>query len=735
MATISQRISLDGAEQVKKQLAEIGDAGEKSVTQIQTAADKSDVFSKLAESAAKLSDAIAPLSAAIAKLTEATGGAAESAQKFGEVVDATAEGLTKLADEGSKAAEAIKAIDDASQKANENVTKSAETADKSSTSHVGLALAAVKAGAAVVSVGQAATATAAAVEGAAAATTTAGASIIGATAAVGTFAIALGSVLAGAIGAVVAGLATVSAAVEKATNEYEQLNHTLLVLSQTTATSFESLQLGTAALEQIGIKTETARNAVVKLDETLKGLDPGEKLKASADAVLQAEKAMLEAQLAAAGLRDNWREAVIAGQRLAFVNQQLADGLTEQGRADKAVGDASKELATAQANQLEKIIPLIKQIEEGQKGITFDEATTAATKIDALNARLKQVKDTTGDARQEFLKIIANIASLKDAIAFGATVGFSADDVDRIRRFGGEASKIPDLFQRISESGALIGPAVSQSLDEMRTSTQNVENAWTRLMATFDTTVFTRIDAAISTTLNNIAAMVLNATAAVFEAVNTAFDQIGTLLAHSVEGWGLIFSSLGSMIESAFSGIWDSLTSGASAAINMVSGLIDRLIAKLNAAWETLKNIVGLGGSPATGGGGSGFAAGGLLGGSGSGTSDSNLAWVSRGEYITPARAVAQPGVLAFLEALRRSGGNLAAVLDGMGRFALGGLVRTPIAIPAFAGGGMNHVTIQFPGLPEITGLRASSGVVDELRHAAALAQVRSGGRKPSRYS
>jgi uncharacterized protein YoxC len=130
-------------------------------------------------------------------------------------------------------------------------------------------------------------------------------------------------------------------------------------------------------------------------------------------------------------------------------------------------------------------------------------------------------------------------------------------------------------------------------------------------------------------------------------------------------------------------------------------------------------------------------ASGGLLGGRGTGTSDSNLAWVSRGEHIMPARAVSQPGVLAFLEALRRSGGSLRDVLDGMGRFALGGSVGPrPLSIPAFAGGGgMSNVTIQFPGLPEITGLRASSGVVDELRKAAALAQVRSGGRKPSRYS
>ena len=131
------------------------------------------------------------------------------------------------------------------------------------------------------------------------------------------------------------------------------------------------------------------------------------------------------------------------------------------------------------------------------------------------------------------------------------------------------------------------------------------------------------------------------------------------------------------------------------------------------------------------------MARGGLLGGRGSGTSDSNLAWLSRGEHIMPARAVAQPGVLEFLELLRRSGGNLRGVLDGMGHFALGGMV--PRAIPAFAAGGlaggMSNVTIQFPGLPAIGGLRASSAVVDELRKAAVLAQVRSGGRKPSRYT
>lgn len=178
----------------------------------------------------------------------------------------------------------------------------------------------------------------------------------------------------------------------------------------------------------------------------------------------------------------------------------------------------------------------------------------------------------------------------------------------------------------------------------------------------------------------------------------------------------------------------------------------DAALSALNPIWSALKAILnlielvkqGLGkaremqapGAPLPAPGGTPMARGGLLGGVGTGTSDSNLAWLSRGEYITPARAVAQPGVLSFLEALRRSGGNLRSVLDGMGRFALGGMVPRMQAFAAGGlAGGMSNVTIQFPGLPAIGGLRASSDVVEQLHRAAALAQVRSGGRKPSRYS
>lgn len=195
-------------------------------------------------------------------------------------------------------------------------------------------------------------------------------------------------------------------------------------------------------------------------------------------------------------------------------------------------------------------------------------------------------------------------------------------------------------------------------------------------------------------------------------------------------------------IVDTFTSIGASLTSGIDQATAAITALVTTPIGGawqwIVDAWNAMLQKLGFGGgssaAPADGGD-SGFVGGGLLGGRGSGTSDSNLAWVSRGEHIMPAAAVRQPGVLAFLEALRHSGGNLRDILDGMGRFALGGLVAPTLSLPAFAGGGMNNVTINFPGLPEITGLRASSAVVDELRKAAAMAQVRSGGRKPSRYS
>jgi hypothetical protein len=74
-------------------------------------------------------------------------------------------------------------------------------------------------------------------------------------------------------------------------------------------------------------------------------------------------------------------------------------------------------------------------------------------------------------------------------------------------------------------------------------------------------------------------------------------------------------------------------------------------------------------------------AVGGLLGGLGTGTSDSNLAWFSRGEYLVRAAVVKEPGVLSHLEQLNRRGARALVQIPQLAsaplpRFAEGGLIE-----------------------------------------------------------
>jgi hypothetical protein len=471
----------------------------------------------------------------------------------------------------------------------------------------------------------------------------------------------------------------------------------------------------------------------------------------------QAELGLSEARKKAAESLLQTQEAQMRVDETRIKQQSELDKLGKPTTTDDAAA------AKARANNLVEIVELIQQIEAGQKKITFEPLVTAQTKIDAVKVRLQDVAKAGGDVGKSLLNIIASLPKA-DAFKVGAAFGLSETDVDRVRRYGVETTKIDDLFKKIQGAGVLISPEDAAAFDKMNESTQRLASAWARLQQAWDTTFFSTLAASGVAAFNNIMASIVEFTAAGVEAFNSFVGQTVALFGQIVKGWGIIgqqvvdgWGIIGAKvvqlteqwvttpIENAWQWIVDTFNSAVgslSSAIGEATALITSWVTTPVAnAWQWIKDafnsVMGslFGGSPSSSGSG-GFAGGGLLGGRGSGTSDSNLAWVSRGEYITPARAVAQPGVLDFLEALRRSGGNLRDVLDGMGRrFALGGLVHAPISIPAFAGGGMNSVTINFPGLPEITGLRASSGVVDELRKAAALAQVRSGGRKPSRYS
>jgi hypothetical protein len=74
------------------------------------------------------------------------------------------------------------------------------------------------------------------------------------------------------------------------------------------------------------------------------------------------------------------------------------------------------------------------------------------------------------------------------------------------------------------------------------------------------------------------------------------------------------------------------------------------------------------------------MAAGGLVKGVGTSTSDSNPVLLSKGEFVMPANVVGQPGMLGALEAMRNSGGS-------------GGSLR-PAAAPAAIGAGTSITNV-----------------------------------------
>jgi hypothetical protein len=451
--------------------------------------------------------------------------------------------------------------------------------------------------------------------------------------------------------------------------------------------------------QQVGNAQVAVLQAQIAARQQLTGLIDPSAQKQIADALQK--QVGLQTQLSGTDEKRIADARVILAQRQA--EQQLASARLAQQQAEQqlvaaqlAQQQALHAARVAEANDLSKNINLYREMGQGIQA-AFDPLTTQATKNQALFAALAQ-------AGENYLFVLADI--LKNATA-----------LERIQI--AEALKLdPKTVQTLEQgSDALRAQqAAAQALgialsDVDRTNLKAFTDSWSKLGAT------------ASAALEKLAAALAPIGTLIAEGLQVALEA----LIADVGRVTAVFNSLGVDGGKAFV---DGLIAGFGADI-------EKFWASVLQNWEILKQKLSGGTPAAAGGGDEGMAGGGLIGGRGTGTSDSNLAWISRGEHIMPARAVAQPGVLAFLEALRRSGGNLARVLDGMSRFALGGLVPRPAL--AFAGGGlvggMSNVTIQFPGLPAIGGLRASTEVVGELQRAAALAQVRSGGRKPSRYS
>lgn len=710
MATISQRISIEGGDDIRKQLEALAKAAAAAFAQIQGAVEKIEVDPKTEQ-------AFADLAAAGSKLAEQFGGLAKVAsdtapeiEETGKAAATAAEGFAKLGDEGGKAAEGITAVGDASK-------QSAANTEKAATGYADLALNVVRTGAAVGS-------TAAGFASAGAATATLGVQTVTAAASVGTLALGLGSTLFAAIGVAVGALGVLGAALERIAFDNARLSNTLDHLALTTrgiGQSFGSLQVGQAAFAQIGISAEKFRSVIAGIAKDMESFKPDEVIAASTKQItdatrqlLVAEKALLELQIKreAEDITAS-RAPFAAAQRILEITEQLKASTADLADTEKAAATAREAKATALANDMTKIVELVQQIEAGSKAITFDPLVKAQTIIDAVKVRLNDVVKAGGDVSKTLLNIIANLPKA-EAFKIGAAFGLSETDVDRVRRYGAGLTNIDNLYAKIKGAGVLISPEAANTFEKMNESSQRLESAWERLKQAWASALPSQLAAGVSDMFNNMAARVLEFAAQVVESFNKLSGQLFTTLGQIGSGWGIIFGRIGQgwlnifdMIGSGLASLgqsiatfvmtptanaWAWIVSTFDAAVNGLPPLMARGKSMIDAfvltptanawawivdRWNAMLGKLGSGGGAAAAPGGATggqFAGGGLLGGRGTGTSDSNLAWVSRGEYIIPARVVRQPGVLAFLEALRRSG--------RLGGFSRGGL------IPSYADGG-----------------------------------------------
>lgn len=196
------------------------------------------------------------------------------------------------------------------------------------------------------------------------------------------------------------------------------------------------------------------------------------------------------------------------------------------------------------------------------------------------------------------------------------------------------------------------------------------------------------------------------------------------------EAWINGFARVWSTITAGASSAWDGIKSAAKSALDFVQSIVSSVISAINRALSALRSLRSKQSSDES----SGFAGGGRVRGPGTGTSDSIPAWLSDGEFIIRAAAVRKYGAAFFaaLNGMRMPKGGLAFGMGGLvdalaPRFASGGLVPAPAGATGRSG---RDFTLVIDG-QSFAGLTAPEDTARRLIKMAVGKQVRSNGRKP----
>ena len=415
------------------------------------------------------------------------------------------------------------------------------------------------------------------------------------------------------------------------------------------------------------------------------------------------------------------------------LGQFNADAATQQLEGLKGTLDTATRSAEALATALEKL-------QKFGGGDGKDKDPMGASKmLDFLGQ--------TGSDKLELLK------QLGKAIADFFTVGKAGADELKgaLNKVGDEANNTEGKVDALTEAANKLGAIATnaqQAVDALNNIKSAAEAAKTALSDMLEgkegekDTAFEKIAKALSG-LTEKADEAKQALASVKEEMNfeglgeqltQAFSGITEQIDKLVQGVKEAVKAIGSGLGEMASGITQSIDSVFSSAVKSLERYVQQVLQLVKEAADAVKSLNELveSGGAAAGAASSGFATGGLFIGHHGGI-DSNLAWLTSGEFVVSVNAVRHWGV-DFLHAINSM---------KMPRFAAGGLVPSAIASSAAARSASAHVSMAAnQGASRMlslviegktfSGLSVPEKTAVALEKFAVTSQLASAGRKPN---
>ena len=298
---------------------------------------------------------------------------------------------------------------------------------------------------------------------------------------------------------------------------------------------------------------------------------------------------------------------------------------------------------------------------------------------------------------------------------------------------------IVDFFTQLWESiGELARQAWEAITGGASTAASYVSQGWDAFRQ-FWSSLWQQIVQAVSSTWTYI----IESVAGVIEAMRSGWNAIIEFFAQLWETVKQLASDAWEGIKAKTQEVWDYIVDTVGGAFDSIVSFFQPVIDGLKLIWDyAVKAAEALGLVNSEGGGDQpqGFARGGPVWGAGTSTSDSIPAWLSHGEYVHQAKAVRHYGQ-SFMHAI-----NQMRLPKNLFRgFASGGLVNSlSLLMPPplhFASGGavpststpMRPLNLTI-GSELFAGLLAPEDVARKLVRVATNQQIRSAGRKPRSF-